>query len=263
MSVLIRYQDNSRFEFKSFSYGENDFYEKQMYNLRYQVYCLEKGFLKASDYPDYLETDDYNPCSRYVAAFSRTGIMVGCIRMIRVPAGRTFPFQKHCNALFPDFSMPDNAVCVEISRAMVSKEYLRRKDDSLWRFLTSLSSAKTSEDKRNIEDRRNAEPRQTGDGAAERARLFPGDQRQYRDIFVGIIREVYRQSKKDKIEYWVGAMEKSLGRLLGSLCFCFDPIGNEVDYYGAVTPYITSISKLDESLKRGNPKLFDWFQQET
>jgi len=51
MSVLIRYQDNSRFEFKSFSYGENDFYEKQMYNLRYQVYCLEKGILEGLGLP--------------------------------------------------------------------------------------------------------------------------------------------------------------------------------------------------------------------
>lgn len=260
MSVLIRYQDNSRFEFKCFSYGENDFYEKQMYNLRYQVYCLEKGFLKASDYPDYLETDDYDPCSRYVAAFSQTGIMVGGIRMIRVPAGGAFPFQKHCDALFPDFSMPDKAVCVEISRAMVSKEYLRRKDDDLWRFLTSLSSAKTPQDKRKLEDRRYAEQLHGGGGTAEKAKMILNDRRQYSDIFVGIIREVYRQSKRDKIEYWVGAMEKSLGRLLGSLCFCFDPIGNEVDYYGTVTPYITSLKKLDESLKTGNPKLFEWFQ---
>ena len=251
MNAPMQHQDNSRFEFKSFAYGENDFYEKQLYNLRYQVYCREKGFLNASDYPDRLETDDYDPCSKYVAAFSKTGIMVGCIRMIRLPAGGAFPFQKHCTALFPDFTMPDKALCVEISRAMVSKEYLRRKDDNLWRFVTSLSAETAAPDAGRIEDK-----------TVNSGMMIPRDQRQFRNIFAGIIREVYRQSRKDKIEYWVGAMEASLGRLLKGLCFCFEPIGNGVDYYGAVTPYITDLRKLDESLKNGNPALYDWFQQE-
>lgn len=236
------------FDFKSFSYGENDFYEKQLYNLRYQVYCLEKGFLNASDYPDHLEQDDYDPHSKYVAAFSKTGIMVGCMRMIRVPAGSVFPFQERCRELFPEFRMPDRAACVEISRAMVSKEYLKRKDDNLWRFVTGLSSANTTLGR--------AEPH------AENRRRILSEQRHSSDIFVGIIREVYKLSKKENVEYWLGAMETSLGRLLRSLCFSFEPIGKEVDYYGAVTPYMTIISKLDESLGRGNPALYDWFQQE-
>lgn len=251
MNMIFHDQDNARFAFKSFSYGENAFYESQMYNLRYQVYCVERGFLDAADYPDRLEADDYDPCSRYVAAFSKTGIMVGCMRMIKVPSGGVFPFQKRCSVLFPDFAMPDMAACVEISRAMVSKHYLRRKDEPLWNFLTGLAPDRTGP-ARDDAERRNAE-----------ARLRAlSDQRQCRNIFVGIIREVYRQSKRDQIGYWVGAMENSLGRLLRSLCFCFEPIGPEVDYYGAVTPYITDLSKLDLSLKQGNPALYDWFQQQ-
>lgn len=56
-------------------------------------------------------------------------------------------------------------------------------------------------------------------------------------------------------------MENSLGRLLKSLCFCFDPIGSEADYYGAVTPYMASVSRIDAVLKLHNPALHRWLQQ--
>ncbi|MCK5707366.1 MAG: GNAT family N-acetyltransferase [Candidatus Aureabacteria bacterium] len=91
---------------------------KELYSLRYKVYCLEKAILNAEDYPDKKEKDIFDAyATHYIAMNSENGI-VGTIRFIidsNSPEG--LPVMDHpgisskrINALY----------CAEISRFAVA-----------------------------------------------------------------------------------------------------------------------------------------------
>ena len=54
----------------------------QIAALRYEVYCLECGFLSPEAYPGKLEVDDYDGRSLHVAAFDPEGQLVGAVRLV-------------------------------------------------------------------------------------------------------------------------------------------------------------------------------------
>ena len=72
---------------------------RSMFELRFQVYCLECGFLPAENYPNHRETDEYDVNSAHFCAFDLSDELVGCVRLVRPDALPTFPFQSHCTTL--------------------------------------------------------------------------------------------------------------------------------------------------------------------
>jgi N-acyl-L-homoserine lactone synthetase len=68
---------------------------EQSYRLRYQVYCLERNFLKASNYPDQLECDEFDGASLHAGVISGLGGLVGTVRFVK---GSTsdLPLFRHC-----------------------------------------------------------------------------------------------------------------------------------------------------------------------
>lgn len=95
----------------------------ETYRLRYQTYCVEQAFLGASDYPDGLETDDFDLFSRHFATVDNDGRTVATIRLV-LPSVLGLPLFRHCT-LFPGETAiydPRSAV-VEISRLSVSRPY--------------------------------------------------------------------------------------------------------------------------------------------
>jgi len=57
------------------------------------VYCGEKGFLNAEDYPEGIETDEYDAGSVHIGCFVEDEL-VGYGRII-TPSARPFPIEKH------------------------------------------------------------------------------------------------------------------------------------------------------------------------
>jgi N-acyl-L-homoserine lactone synthetase len=95
----------------------------ETYRLRYQAYCVEQAFLGASDYPDGLETDEFDLFSRHFATVDEDGRTVATIRLV-FPSVVGLPLFRHCT-LFPGETAiyaPRSAV-VEISRLSVSRPY--------------------------------------------------------------------------------------------------------------------------------------------
>lgn len=242
-SVPSKYQASPYFSFQSFGFGEAPEPEKMVYGLRYQVYCLERGFLPADDYPDGLEQDEYDPYSTFIAAFSLAGAIVGSMRLIRLPSDTPFPFETHCERLFPDRITPPRGECIEISRLVISKIYRRRVDDTVYGFSKKLIEQPGATDADSVEE----------ESSAERRRRQP-------DILLGLIRQMYGHSKREGIAYWYVAMEQSLARLLKRFHFAFVQIGEEEDYYGPVAPYVLDIARFDHDLSAGDPALYAWFQ---
>lgn len=99
-----------------------------LYELRFQVYCLECGFLDANDYPLGLETDEHDQGAAHFGVYDRANALAGCVRLVRPDAIGTFPFQNHCISLLDGVHVPPAARSAEISRLMV-REDLRRLTD--------------------------------------------------------------------------------------------------------------------------------------
>jgi N-acyl amino acid synthase of PEP-CTERM/exosortase system len=216
---------------------------KEIYKLRYDVYCLERQFLDERDFAMGMETDEYDDCSVHFAAYTGDQNIVGTVRLVMPKDGQLYPFESHCSA-FPDFVPPPREQAAEVSRLVVRKTHRRRRGDSMEGI---------SEDFREKGSTKAIKPRST----------VRRDKRGNSPLLLlGLYREMYRHSRLTGTRYWYAAMERSLARSLEKMGFKFIPIGPQVDYYGPVTPYMADAFDLIERLKKENKFLGAWFKDE-
>jgi N-acyl amino acid synthase of PEP-CTERM/exosortase system len=209
---------------------------RDSYRLRYDVYCLERNFLEAHDYPDCLETDAFDPHSLHLGAMNLHDELVGTVRLVR-PGSAGLPMYHACR-LFPEelhrISQIENLA--EISRLAISRRYHRRKGDGVF----ALGGAE------------NYGPNPRKDAGQDDKRGNP-------PVVVSLYKSLYQASKRRGITHVLAAIEKSLHRLLTEFDFPFRPIGPEVDYFGPVTPYILDIAEFEDILLKKRPSLLDEF----
>lgn len=205
------------------------------YGLRYQVYCLERGFLQACNYPDGLESDEFDAHSLHFGVCNAAGELVATARLVQ--AGQAgFPMQRHC-VLFDEIERDISGKrVVEISRLSVSRNYRRRKDDGF--YGPGDPPGSTSRQAPNAED----QERRSGENP----------------VFY-LYKSIYQASKRTGITHWLAAMEKALQRLLLMYGFPFRPIGPEVDYFGPVTPYMMALADFDRTILDRRIPMLDHF----
>jgi N-acyl-L-homoserine lactone synthetase len=86
--------------------GQNDFTlyfkpvtnQKELdlcYEIRYQVYCEEKKWLNAADYPDKKEKDEYDSKALHYIALDENYEIVGMMRILRSTDFEKLPFSNH------------------------------------------------------------------------------------------------------------------------------------------------------------------------
>lgn len=206
---------------------------EQIFRLRYQVYCLECNFLKQEDYPDGIETDEYDDQSVHFAAINEDNDIIGTMRLI-LPGRNIFPVEHHCPNIVIDKTGLPQVSYAEISRLVISKRLRRRKNDQLY-YEPQVEDVKVSTAE-NVQFIRRAKP-----------------------MAFGLYREAYMESKRLGITHWYSLMEKSLWLLLRIHGFVFEPIGEEVDVYGPVRPYIGKIAQIEQEVYKKFPKFFDYF----
>jgi len=204
---------------------------QETFRLRYQVYCLERGFLPAADYPGQIESDEFDAHSEHFSAHDRQGQIAGSVRLVRHTEGLGYPFQAHC-PVFPQVTLPPPGEAEEISRLVVSKSYRRRREDN-WMGINE----EHLEPPPDIAARRGGHP----------------------IIVLGLYRAMFAYSRANGVRYWYAAMERSLARLLGRYGFDFTQIGPQVDYYGPVAVYLADLRALEARVSVENPTLFRWF----
>ena len=186
---------------------------EQIMALRYDIYCLECGFLPADRYDNGLESDEYDDCSAHFAAHNLRDEIVGTLRLVRPGASQGFPFEQHCCSMYQEIELPTKEACGEVSRLVVRKDYRRRTGDSLTGIADRVETRRHSARSYEHGDRRSSGPQ----------------------ILLGLYREMYRYSLQTGIRYWYAAMERSLAHALKKMGFRFMAIGPEADYYGSVT----------------------------
>jgi N-acyl amino acid synthase of PEP-CTERM/exosortase system len=196
---------------------------KMSYGLRYQVYCVERGFLPACDYLDGLESDEFDAHSLHFGVCNTAGELVATARLVQA-SHMGFPMQRHC-VLFDEMvgDIHEKNV-VEISRLAVSRNYRRRKDDGLYGL-------------------RNPPGSTNGQTAAESQ-----ERRSSENAVFYLYQSIYQASKRAGITHWLAAMERALQRLLFMYGFPFRPIGPEADYFGPITPYIMALADFDRNI---------------
>jgi N-acyl amino acid synthase of PEP-CTERM/exosortase system len=100
----------------------------QSYRLRYQVYCLERGFLNPANYPDRLERDEFDRVSLHAGVVNRQRQLLGTLRLVKANMV-DLPLFHHCT-LFDHYERElhrDGVQLAEVSRLCMSREC---RDDS-------------------------------------------------------------------------------------------------------------------------------------
>ena len=190
------------------------------YSLRYQVYCHERQFLPAADYPARFELDAYDAQSVHLGVLNTVGELVATARLVQ-PGQDGLPLLHHCT-FFPGETPLDDPSrrVVEISRLSVSRKYNRRAGDGFYGLQGPTSRT-----------------------AAER--------RGGGEIVMAIYKAIYQVSKRRGFTHWVIAAERALRRLVARYGFPFKAIGPETDYYGQVSPYLMDLREFDEEISSG------------
>ena len=113
------------------SYNPGEPTMQEAFQLRYNVYCLERQFLDPRKYPDGLETDSYDSESAHFVSHNHSGELVGYSRLIAPDFSGRFPWQEFCSEVIDGVMLPPLGETAEISRLMVRHDYRRRRGDLL------------------------------------------------------------------------------------------------------------------------------------
>ncbi len=201
-----------------------------VYRLRYQVFCLEHGFLDASFYPNKLERDDYDSHSSHaLLRFRSSGEFIGTVRLILfnpLKPEKPFPVELYTQldpALCNIKTLPRQQVA-EISRSLVVKQFDRRKGERRESKLEEPSENTVTV----IKDRRSSDRRSS-------------DRRSTPHLSLLLMAGVMHMSAKYNIKHWLSATEPALNRLLGYYGLDFNPIGPPVNYHGIRRPYYAKV----------------------
>jgi N-acyl amino acid synthase of PEP-CTERM/exosortase system len=209
---------------------------EQGYRLRYQVYCLERQFLPAGDYPDELERDTSDRDSIHVGAVDAGGTLAGTARLV-LPNGAGLPLFHHCT-LFPDETTLDDAgnLVVEVSRVSISRHYTRRRDDPPFGQPQAVEP----------------DPGAQVEATAER-------RRRRSEPFRTLLQAIIHGARSVGATHLLGATDAALHRWLVHFGFPYRLAGPEVDYYGLVAPHIMSMSEFDDVVRSGRYPVLDGF----
>jgi N-acyl amino acid synthase of PEP-CTERM/exosortase system len=222
----------TRFHFRKIP--KDDPVINDVYRLRYKVYCEEWGFEKPADHPGGLETDEYDPHSLHLGAFSQeNGQLIGTIRLI-LNSELGFPIEKHCS-FDTDLPWANRDRIAEISRLAVSKEYRKRAVDNLMYNDGQLAPDPHEAAKELLEKRKQE--------------FF---------IIMGLYICMYLESKELGLTHWYAVMARGLRILLKRMNIQFSPIGPEVDYHGRRVPYLGVI---EEIVKKVSNEKAEFFQE--
>ncbi len=195
---------------------------EQIYRLRFQVYGHEFGFIDVNDYPDGLEKDEYDQQSSHIAAINKEGEVVGSIRVI-LPGKQCSPMIKQCQHLSINPKVIKNGNSVELSRLVISRKLRHKKVGQL-------------------------DDSPQGQVHARKNPMTIGFLRYAEPIAYGLCREILRESQSLGITYWFALMEKCLWQLFRMYGFKFDCIGEEVDVFGPVFPYMAEVTQIEKAL---------------
>jgi N-acyl amino acid synthase of PEP-CTERM/exosortase system len=207
--------------------------KKEVFHIRYQVYCEEFGYEPLSKFPDRLERDIYDQRSIHCLLHHEpSGKYVACIRLVlsdtQYPEAK-FPFENVCNDHLIDFEQTPRSLFGEVSRLAVLREFRRSPNQENKNNHSLVSN-----------NFKNNQPSLS---------IIPFSL-YLSNIAVGL---------ELGLEYALTFMEPRLARHLRISGLIFRPIGELVDFKGKRAPFIMKKSEILSGISK-NTEVFELFQ---
>jgi N-acyl amino acid synthase of PEP-CTERM/exosortase system len=198
----------------------------QAFRLRFQVYCVERGFESPSDHPDSRERDRDDDRSLHSLLIDRaTGLPVGTVGLILPDRGNELPVFGIVRARERSATVLPEETTAEVSRFAVAKSFRRRIEHG-WRSSSGCTAV-------------------PGSVRTDLVQL----------LTFGLIRAVVMMSALGGITHIVGMMEPALLRLLTRLGIAFHPLGGLVEHHGIRQPGWAVMRQPIESIENYHPEL--------
>jgi len=217
----------------------NDSQRREAHQLRYEVYCMERGYEDPARFSDGQEKDEFDPHSVHsLIRHQSSGMAAGVVRLILPnplnPEG-LLPIELSCGHSFDrtvlgDFEFPRTAIA-EVSRFAVSNRLVARAGQER---NIPISGAQAG----NVPIRE------------EVIQYLP-------HVSLGLIAMLFVTSVQHQITHWYAAMEPTLSRLLSRSGVEFTQLGPVIDYHGKRQPMIASVHDL---LGKIYHKRYEFFQ---
>jgi len=215
---------------------------REVFQLRYQIYCLETGFERHEDCDRsvvdgreiFLEKDAWDQrADHYLLRHLRSGRYAATVRLVLPdPADllAPYPIEAHCRLEAPEKEPDVRSHLAEISRLAVSREFKKRAGEA-----GSLA------------------------GISQRPEIYfkADERRMLPHLTVGLFAAIVRMTRAHDIQHWYAVMEPALIRLLRLFGIRFVPIGPDVDYHGLRRPCLAEVDKVLPSIRKVNPPLWD------
>jgi len=192
--------------------------------LRYQVYCLETGYERHTQFTNGIEYDQFDLFSVHsIIKHKDTGIPAANTRLILPRSQKSdfhFPIQ---DLVSPEqiqdvvkFNKENMSDFAEISRFCVSRDFKKRYQEG-----ESIAGVREVE-----ETKLDIEPES----------LKPVDDRLLPHITIALMATVFKMSAEEDVKHWFAIMEPSLLRFLRRYGIDFVPIGSPVHFRGIRQP---------------------------
>jgi N-acyl amino acid synthase of PEP-CTERM/exosortase system len=213
----------------------SDELKKEVYKLRYQVYCIETKFENPEHYPDGLEFDEFDQQSvHYLIRHRKSGEYAATTRLILPDANnpeKLFPVELHCEIDNIAVMQPINRIHLgEVSRFCVSKTFKKTKNEAH----TIAGIDEEWPDYFTLDERR----------------TFP-------HISLALMVCVIKASYENDIYYTYAAMEPALLRFLTTLGINLIKIGPLGDYHGERWPTMLKATDLQDNVTEKNMDIWD------
>ena len=193
---------------------------KLHHQVRYQVFCVERGFEDPEKFPDYLERDAWDQNSHHFVVKDReTGSGVGAMRIVLPTAGQLPVEQLNCITEEPEI-VTKNTPMAEVSRICMVR-------DSNFNGLELPLQAVT-----------------------------PSDQL---EVLLGLIRAVIRYSWDNDIPYQYMLVQRSFARMLKRLGVAFTQLGEGIEHRGLRVPYLIDMDATWEGMAARSDKVAEMF----
>lgn len=192
--------------------------KQEVYQLRYQVYCIEKGFENPAAYAENLEYDEYDAhSSHYLIRHRETGDYMATTRLILPVPHQLLPTehysQPHQLKRLQGMSHDNSA---ELSRCCVAKHFRRRKNERHLLVTNDVDELRFSR-------------RAIGSAA---------------HITLALLTCAIRMSNQNNVEYWYALLQPELKQVFSTLGVHFIDIGARVNYHGNSVPCAINVQTL-------------------
>jgi N-acyl amino acid synthase of PEP-CTERM/exosortase system len=191
-----------------------------VYRLRFQVYCLERGFEDAAQYPDGREQDTDDARSMHcLLIFRPAGIVLGTVRLILPKYGHALPVSRMVGSRWHALDLPVQTTA-EVSRFATTKAVRRQVE------LCMPSSHL---------------------GALRGLPL----------LSLGLVQAAVMMSLSRGITHVVAMMEPALLRLLARVGVEFHAIGEPIDHHGLRQPSWAILRDVITGLQQFLPEFWE------